>query len=150
MVCGPVDFIRRMDGRMEVPTAEERERQVIEALDYILKSLPEKYHQPAVGIICGAEITVEPNIEEGVYINFSDIPHLAIPTDDGMSGKFLFGDLRGVRVVCLLGRFHYYEGYSFNKLFFLFEFSRNYKLRVCFLLMLQEVLIRYLLREILW
>jgi purine-nucleoside phosphorylase len=105
----------KMDARMEVPTAKEREKQIDEATEYILKNLPEKYHQPAVGIICGAEITVEPNIEEGIYINFSDIPHLAIPTDDGMNGKFLFGDLRGVLVVCLLGRFHFYEGYSLQQ-----------------------------------
>jgi purine-nucleoside phosphorylase len=118
-----------MQAIMEVPGAAEREKQINEAFNYITNKLPEKYRKPVIGLICGADITVEPNIEEGIYIPFSEIPHLSIPTDDGMHGKFLFGNLRGVLVVCLLGRFHYYEGYSLQQVVFPIRILAKYEIK---------------------
>jgi hypothetical protein len=33
----------------------------------------------------------------------------------GHAGNLLFGTLNGKQVVCMQGRFHYYEGYSLNQ-----------------------------------
>ena len=33
----------------------------------------------------------------------------------GHAGNLVFGILNGKQVVCMQGRFHYYEGYSLNK-----------------------------------
>jgi purine-nucleoside phosphorylase len=118
-----------VSGMLEVPGADERERQINEAFNYISSKLPEKYHNPKIGIICGADITIEPNIEDGIYIPFAEIPHLSIPNNDAMDVKFLFGNLRGVLVVCLLGRFHYYEGYSPQQVVFPIRILAKYEVK---------------------
>lgn len=33
----------------------------------------------------------------------------------GHAGNLVFGIINGKQVVCMQGRFHYYEGYSLNK-----------------------------------
>lgn len=40
--------------------------------------------------------------------------HYTVP---GHAGNLVFGILNGKSVVCMQGRFHYYEGYSLNKVF---------------------------------
>jgi purine-nucleoside phosphorylase len=102
----------------DVSTAQDRQHQINLATEYILGCLPENYHHPAVGIICGSGITIEQDIQDGVYINYSDIPFFPIPTVAGHNGKLLIGSLHGVITACLLGRFHYYEGYSLQHVVF--------------------------------
>jgi purine-nucleoside phosphorylase len=102
----------------DVPTAQDRQDKINLATEYILKQLPDHYRHPTVGIICGSGITIEQDIQEGVYINYSDIPFFPIPTVAGHNGKLLIGSLNGIVTVCLLGRFHYYEGYSLEHVVF--------------------------------
>jgi purine-nucleoside phosphorylase len=45
-------------------------------------------------------------------ICYNDIPHFPVSTVEGHSGKLIFGELGGRKVVCMAGRFHYYEGYK--------------------------------------
>ncbi|KAK2945792.1 putative Purine nucleoside phosphorylase 1 [Blattamonas nauphoetae] len=45
-------------------------------------------------------------------IPYSEIPHFATSTCPGHVGKLLIGFISGVPVMCMQGRFHYYEGYS--------------------------------------
>src|SRR5437868_5812279 len=68
---------------------------------------------PATGIVLGSglgnlisEITIEKEIP------YSEVPHFPVSTVDGHHGKLIFGDLGGKKVVCMAGRFHFYEGYS--------------------------------------
>ena len=85
-------------------------QKVNEAVDFI-KS---KYEtQPAVGIVLGSGLgsfTGEINIE--FEIGYNDIPHFPVSTVEGHTGKLIFGELSGKKVVAMAGRFHYYEGYS--------------------------------------
>jgi purine-nucleoside phosphorylase len=76
-------------------------------------------NKPQVGIVLGSglssftkEITVEKEI------NYSDIPHFPVSTVEGHSGKLIFGQLGGKTVVCMAGRFHYYEGYDTKEVVF--------------------------------
>ena len=69
--------------------------------------------RPAIGIVLGSglgnlisEITIEKEIP------YSEVPHFPVSTVDGHHGKLIFGDLGGKKVVCMAGRFHFYEGYS--------------------------------------
>lgn len=39
-------------------------------------------------------------------------PHFPLSTVDGHSGKLLFGQIGGKKVVAMAGRFHFYEGYN--------------------------------------
>lgn len=47
-------------------------------------------------------------------VPYSDIPGFPVSTVPGHAGKFIFGHLDGVPVVCMQGRVHYYEGYELS------------------------------------
>lgn len=48
-------------------------------------------------------------------IPYSQIPNFPVSTVEGHSGEMVFGYLGGKYVMALNGRFHYYEGYSMDK-----------------------------------
>src|SRR5882757_677106 len=87
-----------------------------EAVTFIQKQYAQK---PQVGIVLGSGLgsfTGEIKLEK--EIAYSDIPHFPVSTVEGHSGKLIFGELGGKKVVAMAGRFHYYEGYSPNELVF--------------------------------
>lgn len=47
-------------------------------------------------------------------VPYADIPGFPVSTVPGHAGKFIFGTLQGVPVVCMQGRVHYYEGYELS------------------------------------
>ena len=47
-------------------------------------------------------------------VPYKDIPGFPVSTVPGHAGKFIFGYLDGVPVVCMQGRVHYYEGYELS------------------------------------
>ena len=68
---------------------------------------------PQVGIVLGSGLgsfTAEMKVE--AEIAYADIPHFPVSTVEGHSGKLIFGELSGKKVVAMAGRFHFYEGYS--------------------------------------
>lgn len=68
---------------------------------------------PEAAIILGSGLgnfTKEIKIEK--EIEYSFIPHFPVSTVVGHSGKLIFGELSGKKVVVMSGRFHFYEGYS--------------------------------------
>lgn len=74
---------------------------------------------PSVGIVLGSGLgsfTAEMNIE--MEIPYGDIPHFPVSTVEGHSGKLIFGELGGKKVVAMAGRFHFYEGYSTDEVVF--------------------------------
>lgn len=46
---------------------------------------------------------------------YEDIPGFPLSTVEGHIGRMVFGYLNGVPVMCMQGRFHYYEGYPLAK-----------------------------------
>jgi purine-nucleoside phosphorylase len=74
---------------------------------------------PTFGIILGTglgKLTTEIDIK--FTIPYEEIPHFPLSTVEFHSGKLLFGSLGGKNVVCMQGRFHYYEGYSMQQVTF--------------------------------
>ena len=68
---------------------------------------------PEIGIVLGSGLGgLAEKIENPEYIDYKDIPSFPISTAPGHKGRFVFGKLSGKSVVCMQGRFHYYEGYS--------------------------------------
>lgn len=51
-------------------------------------------------------------------IPYSDIPHFPESTVEFHKGQLVLGTIRGVKVIALQGRFHYYEGYSMQQITF--------------------------------
>lgn len=84
--------------------------QINEAVDFI-KS---KYNlRPSVGIVLGSGLgSFTDEIENEFEISYADIPNFPLSTVEGHSGKLIFGNLSGKKVVAMAGRFHYYEGYT--------------------------------------
>ncbi|KAG7834538.1 hypothetical protein KL943_002922 [Ogataea angusta] len=74
---------------------------------------------PKVLIICGSGLGGISEILKGetVSIPFQTIPNFKISTVEGHVGKLLFGEIgtNKVPVMCMVGRLHFYEGYSFEE-----------------------------------
>ncbi|MBI1342548.1 MAG: purine-nucleoside phosphorylase [Terrimonas sp.] len=69
--------------------------------------------RPGVGVVLGSGLgsfVNEIDIEQ--EISYQSIPHFPVSTVEGHSGKLIFGKLSGKQLVCMAGRFHYYEGYT--------------------------------------
>ncbi len=83
---------------------------VQETVNY-LKS--QNLHAPRVAIILGSGLgNFASNINIEKEIPYSDIPNFHVSTVKGHSGKMIFGEISGKKVVAMSGRFHYYEGHS--------------------------------------
>ncbi|ETI69840.1 purine-nucleoside phosphorylase [Neobacillus vireti] len=82
--------------------------------------LKEKYaNTPKIGLILGSGLGVlADEIENPVKIPYNEIPDFPISTVEGHAGQLVFGVLNGVEVVAMQGRFHFYEGYSMDKVTF--------------------------------
>ncbi|KAJ3062896.1 hypothetical protein HDU98_001272 [Podochytrium sp. JEL0797] len=85
-----------------------------DASNWMKERLPAGMETVEVGIICGsglgglAETLEAPRVE----FNYKDIPNFAMSTVSGHAGKLVFGYLSGKATVCMVGRFHAYEGHS--------------------------------------
>lgn len=74
---------------------------------------------PQFGIILGTGLgglLLEVEIE--FEIPYSDIPNFVEATVEFHPGKLVFGLLSGKKVVCMSGRFHYYEGHTMEQVTF--------------------------------
>jgi purine-nucleoside phosphorylase len=82
--------------------------------------IQQKYsHTPVVGVVLGSGLgsfTQEIKIE--LELPYNEIPNFPISTVEGHSGKLIFGELGGKKVVAMAGRFHYYEGYKIEDVVF--------------------------------
>jgi purine-nucleoside phosphorylase len=75
--------------------------------------------EPEIGIILGTGLgSLVNDIEVDYTVDYTDIPHFPVSTVEFHSGKLFFGKLSGKRVICMQGRFHYYEGYSMPQIVF--------------------------------
>ncbi len=75
--------------------------------------------KPTIGIILGTGLgSLVDGIELVDTVPYDQIPHFPVSTVESHAGRLLFGKLRGKPVVCMQGRFHYYEGYSFKQIAF--------------------------------
>ena len=69
--------------------------------------------QPAVALVLGSGIGGFADLlKVEKEIPYSEIEGFPVSTVQGHDGKFIFGYLGNVPVVCMKGRVHYYEGYS--------------------------------------
>ncbi len=93
---------------------------MIEKIDEAVQFIKSKYaQQPAVGIVLGSGLGSFANeINMEVEIPYGNIPHFPVSTVEGHSGKLIFGQLGGKKVVAMAGRFHVYEGYSAEQVVF--------------------------------
>lgn len=73
-------------------------------------------HRPRVGLILGSGLSgLAEQIAHADIIPYAEIPHFPVSTVAGHAGCLVIGELAGVTVCAMQGRFHYYEGYSMQQ-----------------------------------
>lgn len=71
--------------------------------------------QPKVAIVLGSGLGDFANtIQVEAELSYSEIEGFPVSTVPGHAGKFIFGYVGEVPVVCMKGRVHFYEGYSIS------------------------------------
>ncbi|KAH3668186.1 hypothetical protein OGAPHI_001940 [Ogataea philodendri] len=87
--------------------------------DLATRSTNKNLLSPRVLIICGSGLGGIGEILQGetVAIAYQTIPYFKSSTVEGHAGKLLFGEIgpNKVPVMCMVGRLHFYEGYSFDE-----------------------------------
>jgi purine-nucleoside phosphorylase len=74
---------------------------------------------PKIGLILGSGLGIlAEEIQNPVVIPYSEIPEFPVSTVEGHAGQLVIGELAGQQVVAMQGRFHYYEGYTMEKVTF--------------------------------
>lgn len=72
---------------------------------------------PQVALVLGSGLgPLAEALENPTIIPYHEIPHFKASTAPGHSGRMLIGYLHGKTVLCMQGRFHYYEGYSMQEI----------------------------------
>ncbi|CAD6234069.1 GSCOCG00007521001-RA-CDS [Cotesia congregata] len=82
--------------------------------------------RPKIGIICGSGMSesehselcpgsIAESLTQQQIFPYEDIPHFPKSTVKGHVGQMVFGYLQDVPIMCMQGRFHYYEGYPLWK-----------------------------------
>lgn len=72
--------------------------------------------EPTIGIILGTGLGgLVKEIEIINEIPYKEIPHFPVSTVESHSGKLIFGNLGGKKVIAMQGRFHFYEGYDMKQ-----------------------------------
>ncbi len=75
--------------------------------------------RPHAGIILGTGLGgLAQRIAAAVTIPYEEIPHFARSTAIGHAGQLVCGTIGGLPVVAMEGRFHIYEGYSYQQVTF--------------------------------
>lgn len=74
--------------------------------------------KPEVGLILGSGLGffADDRIEVVGRLPYHEIDDFPVSTVPGHAGQFVYGHLDGKRVLCMQGRFHFYEGYTMTQL----------------------------------
>ena len=86
----------------------------MEKLKQCVKAVREKTDfVPEIALILGSGLgTYGEQMEIEAVVSYEELPGFPVSTVSGHAGRFLFGRVGGVKVVCMQGRVHLYEGYT--------------------------------------
>lgn len=94
----------------------EMDKKLNETLAFLKKRATIK---PTLGFVLGSGLGgVASQVKAVAEIPFGDIPHFAVSSVDGHSGRLVLGTLEGVPVAMLQGRLHAYEGLTFEQVMY--------------------------------
>jgi purine-nucleoside phosphorylase len=95
---------------------DERMTALKRASDYISDKLDFK---PEIGMVLGSGLGVlGDEVENPIIIKYEEIPGFPRSTVEGHAGQLVAGTLEDKKVLVMQGRFHYYEGYSYDTVVF--------------------------------
>ena len=88
------------------------QKQLNDSTDYLKKR---GFKNPEVGIILGTGLgKLVDQIKNPIVAHYHNIPYFPLATVEFHSGKLIYGELEGKKVIVMQGRFHLYEGYEFT------------------------------------
>lgn len=74
---------------------------------------------PEIGIVLGTGLgDLINHVEIIKSIDYSSIPNFPVSTVEFHKGKLIYARLSGKKIIIMQGRFHFYEGYSFQEITF--------------------------------
>lgn len=86
-------------------------KQLDKSIEYLVQH---GFDQPEIGIVLGTGLgQLVDHIENQTVAHYNNIPSFPLATVEFHSGKLIYGELGGKKVVVMQGRFHLYEGYDF-------------------------------------
>lgn len=87
-------------------------KEVDTAAAYLREQLP---FTPDLALVLGSGLGgLADEIENPIFIPYRDVPGFPLSTAPGHAGRFVAGKLGGKNVLCMQGRFHYYEGHDMS------------------------------------
>jgi len=87
---------------------------------------------PKICILLGSGLNYfAENIRKKITIPYSDIPTFYQTSVKGHIGEFIYGEINNTPILCAKGRFHYYEGYTFNEVGSIIEIFNSYNPKLC-------------------
>lgn len=88
---------------------------VLTCYESLKKSFDLEKFRPEVAIVLGSGLgDYADDIQVVGEVDYHDIEGFPVSTVPGHAGKFIFGYVGDVAVVCMKGRIHYYEGYPIS------------------------------------
>lgn len=108
---------------------------VYEMVELCYESIKDRIpFQPQVALILGSGLgDYGDHIEVVSTLDYHDIEGFPVSTVSGHKGRFLFGYVGKVPVVCMQGRVHYYEGYPIQQVVLPTRLMRRMGAEVLFL-----------------
>ncbi|WP_156288955.1 purine-nucleoside phosphorylase [Oceanobacillus salinisoli] len=93
-----------------------KRQQIEQAAAFIKEKIT---NSPKIGLILGSGLGVlAEEIEHSVKLKYEHIPGFPVSTVEGHAGQLVIGEMQGVTVLAMQGRFHYYEGYRLEEVTF--------------------------------
>ena len=87
-----------------------------EAADFLLAK---NIIQPVIGVVLGTGLhKLIDYVDVEQTIAYSDIPDFPVSTVEFHKGNLIYGSIAGKKVLLMQGRFHAYEGYTFQQVVF--------------------------------
>ncbi len=89
---------------------------------------------PAVAVVLGSGLgAFAEEMDKEAKIPYKEIPGMPVSTIAGHTGRFVFGHIGEVPVVCMQGRVHYYEGYSMEEVVLPIRLMRKMGAKILYL-----------------
>ena len=88
-------------------------KQIVTASEYIRRHVDEV---PKICIVLGSGLgPLADKVTQKSVLQYADIPYFPLSTAPGHEGgSLIYGDIDGIDVFIMRGRFHYYEGYDLS------------------------------------
>ena len=91
-----------------------------ERVEHAARTVRARCHQePRVALVLGSGLgAFADDLQDSQAVAYEEIPGFARSTVEGHAGRLVLGSIESVPVLAMQGRFHYYEGYSFEEVTF--------------------------------